>query len=254
MKMRKEVIENVKVRWWATRLKIFHRKINRRKYYGVKKLIEEYKEELKNLFEPFLEDVKNLIPENPQEKNFLKSLIAKLGKVTISADKTMAITKLLINAYLKGSRRVFTRVGVTIKTEDIKNIEPIKALHKDQLKYISNIEEEAKKKILDELTEGLREGKSIFEIRKSIIKKVEGIVESRAETIARSEIIKASAEGTRQSMIQAGIKEYIWLSARDNRVCEICRKLDGKIFKVEEAIMPVKDTHPNCRCSLVANI
>lgn len=44
-----------------------------------------------------------------------------------------------------------------------------------------------------------------------------------------------------------GIEEVMWNTERDEKVCEICNDLDGKIFPIDKA--PHKQ-HPNCRCYL----
>ena len=52
----------------------------------------------------------------------------------------------------------------------------------------------------------------------------------------------------------AGIEKYQILTAIDDRTCEECKKLDGKIFKVSEAKsgINVPPFHPGCRCTTIA--
>lgn len=44
-----------------------------------------------------------------------------------------------------------------------------------------------------------------------------------------------------------------WITALDERVCPICRPLQGKTWKVGDSTLqtPIRDTHPNCRCRLL---
>jgi len=42
-----------------------------------------------------------------------------------------------------------------------------------------------------------------------------------------------------------------FVTEKDAKVCEICRPLDDKIFDFNNAVIPIKDTHPNCRCVLI---
>jgi SPP1 gp7 family putative phage head morphogenesis protein len=72
----------------------------------------------------------------------------------------------------------------------------------------------------------------------------------RAETLARTEIIRAHAEA---QLVEYGnwidevrIKAE-WATAGDNRVCERCASREGQVLTIEQAqgLIPL---HPNCRC------
>jgi len=69
-------------------------------------------------------------------------------------------------------------------------------------------------------------------------------------TIARTEMLRAYREGTRRRYAEAGVKEWIWLSAQDLRTCPACLALHGRRFKVDEP----QRGHPNCRCTMVPAI
>lgn len=54
----------------------------------------------------------------------------------------------------------------------------------------------------------------------------------------------------------AAMKEVVWLTEADDRVCKICGPLDGLVAKAGDEFAPgirwpVVDTHGNCRCKLV---
>lgn len=78
--------------------------------------------------------------------------------------------------------------------------------------------------------------------------------ERRARILARTEIIRAHAEGTLQEFENFGVvgvevrAEFV--TAGDNRVCVECQGLEGQIFTIAEArgIIPV---HPDCRCAWI---
>jgi SPP1 gp7 family putative phage head morphogenesis protein len=58
-------------------------------------------------------------------------------------------------------------------------------------------------------------------------------------------------ELTVASAVQAykdnGAKQVMWLTMRDDKLCDECKELDGKIFDIDS--VPPKP-HPNCRCWL----
>lgn len=82
-------------------------------------------------------------------------------------------------------------------------------------------------------------------------KRIKGAVAGnawRAETIARTEILRTHRETTRQNFLENDdvVMGYQWLAARDSRSCIVCWTLSGKIFKTKEPF----GTHVNCRCTL----
>lgn len=70
----------------------------------------------------------------------------------------------------------------------------------------------------------------------------------RAERIARTEMIRASREASRQLYEQNdAITGYRRMATQDQRVCPGCLALSGTLHQTDE-IMP---SHPNCRCVMV---
>ena len=61
---------------------------------------------------------------------------------------------------------------------------------------------------------------------------------------------KATAEAELQAMKDAGVKKVMWLTERDDRVCDICYPLDGKVFDIDK--VPPHPAHYRCRCQLRA--
>lgn len=255
---RTKVKETLNRRWWDTKLRIYHRKINRIKHYGTKSLIKQYTDLVAEAYKPFFERLESILNSNISNEaapGILAYILGNLGVVTFSPTTILNINKILEEGFGRGARRVFTRTGQQLKVGEITNKEPLKALARQQIIYLREMEEAIRQTVKDVITVGLGEGKSIFEIKKDIMEKSQRITKHRAETIARSEIIKVSTEGTKQSMKEAGIERYLWLTARDNRVCLICQNMEkGNSYSFEDGPMPVKDSHPNCRCTIVAEI
>ena len=71
----------------------------------------------------------------------------------------------------------------------------------------------------------------------------------RAKLLARTEIIRAHAEGQLQEFRNWGIEGVSALAefstAKDDRVCPVCESLEGKVYTLDEAsgVIPV---HPQC--------
>lgn len=109
-----------------------------------------------------------------------------------------------------------------------------------------------------ELADGIARGDHPHEIARRMAKNIDGIGRDRAKLIARTEIIRAHAEGQLDAMKRTGVTHVgvavEWSTADDEHVCPLCRPLDGVVLAVEEAhgLIP---RHPNCRCAFVpANV
>lgn len=102
-----------------------------------------------------------------------------------------------------------------------------------------------------ELAEGLLANVGPKRIATLMNRHVEGIGLKRARVIARTEVIRANAEGQLATFEQFGLEEVHveaeLHTAGDDRVCPQCEGLEGKIVSIEEAhgMIPV---HANCRC------
>lgn len=108
------------------------------------------------------------------------------------------------------------------------------------------------------LADGMAQGKNPLVIARELNKNIEGIGKVRARTIARTETIRAHAEGQLDALEKLGIEEVgvmvEWSTAGDNLVCPLCEDLNGMVLKINEAhaIIP---RHPNCRCCWIpANV
>lgn len=60
---------------------------------------------------------------------------------------------------------------------------------------------------------------------------------------------KVTAEAAIQAYKDAGVKKVKWITERDDRVCEKCEPLDGKIFDIDK--VPQIPQHYHCRCILI---
>ncbi|KKL62939.1 hypothetical protein LCGC14_2180130 [marine sediment metagenome] len=73
----------------------------------------------------------------------------------------------------------------------------------------------------------------------------------RAQILARTEIIRAHAEGQLQEFKNWGILgvsvKAEWVTAGDARVCADCAANEGSVYTIEEAIGLIP-LHPQCRC------
>jgi len=119
----------------------------------------------------------------------------------------------------------------------------------------------------------IEEGLSLGEMRKQLGSVFEGWTTRRAETIARTETIRASARGSEEAWRQNGVKGKEWLVSSD--ACDFCLAMAEKTngigsnyfnqgdsltiegvgtmhFDYEDILGP--PLHPNCRCDLMPSM
>lgn len=95
---------------------------------------------------------------------------------------------------------------------------------------------------------GFDVGESINQIAARIQQVFTDASNYRAQMIARTEILGASNQGNILGYKESGVNRVEWLTARDERTCEICQPMDGDIENIgDEPPLPFS-THPNCRC------
>lgn len=132
-------------------------------------------------------------------------------------------------------------------------IEKVQLLASRSFDEIKGLSEKMVTKLTRTLTDGLVQGKGAREIGRDLVDDV-GVGKQQAEVIARTEIIRAHAEGQLVAFKQLGVEELgvavEWATADDERVCPLCRPMEGAIFKVDEAAGMIP-RHPNCRCAWI---
>jgi len=80
------------------------------------------------------------------------------------------------------------------------------------------------------------------------VRKAADIGRQRAETIARTEMIRSAREAQRQLYTENGaVTGYRRQATQDSRVCLACLALSGTL-QATDTIMP---SHPNCRCVMI---
>lgn len=87
----------------------------------------------------------------------------------------------------------------------------------------------------EKLKEGLEAGESLPELAERVRQIYEFSDEVRAERVARTEAFAVANSATREAWRQSGVvKTLKWFTALDERVCEFCEPMNGKIIGIEE--------------------
>lgn len=137
-------------------------------------------------------------------------------------------------------------------------VEKVKLLAGRVFTELNGITNVMSQQITRELTDGLVQGDNVHVIARRINDRVDKIGRTRSTILARTEIVRAHAEGQLDSLEELGVKEVgvavEWSTAGDDRVCPLCAPLEGVVMKIKEARGSIP-RHPQCRCAFVpANV
>ena len=245
--------------------RVFNRKIDARKYYGVGVNEKKYNEILQDAF-----SIEKII-EGAGFQELLRTRWLQTSKEDLEDIQNQArlllgpnqsqqneITELLVDSWGKGTRRVLNNEGDNVAKQILGGGEEIiedrlRNILAEQNTYYNNLRDEVSEKINEVIRRGRSTGESTSEITRRIREEAGNLTKHRASTISRTEVTKAHTEATKQVMRQAQIQRVIWLATLDRRTCQTCEDLNETVWDLEEAPTPVQDTHPNCRCTLIAD-
>ncbi len=111
--------------------------------------------------------------------------------------------------------------------------------------------------LINIITNGLKDGKSIPEIRGAIQADFDNISKTQAQRITRTEVLRASTEATLDAYEQSGVVEgKQWLTAGASDECADyegqIESLDGNFYgDTTDFADGDPPLHPNCRCVLL---
>lgn len=84
---------------------------------------------------------------------------------------------------------------------------------------------------------------------KQILQERFGVSYHRADALVRTELAHIQTQAAQQRYRDYGLDEMEVLVDPDERTCEICGKLDGKKYSINDK-MPIP-AHPRCRCCMI---
>lgn len=113
---------------------------------------------------------------------------------------------------------------------------------------------EFRERIVDRLAGGAYDGMNPLNVARDLERQFDS-GDYNWERLARSEIAVAQSDGKLALLKQQGVTLYDYTTAEDGRVSLICRTLAANgPYPVDDPAspLPMRDSHPNCRCSIVS--
>ncbi len=235
--------------------------------YGrdIQKMIIELAHETLKLFEKHIEPALNEQRQDTTEylvdgifdniKRMFKAIKKKATK-SFSERRKLAAAKKFVN-----SINLFNKHNIE-KQLSVKGIDPVQREPwleafmlnsiRDNVSYIKNIEENYLSEVEKVVYEGVKEGRSIKQIRESILERVD-VAEGRAQFLAVDQTGSILGQMTAQRHQNIGIDKFIWYDASDERVRKSHKELSGQVFSYDDPptingrkLLPGEDYR--CRC------
>lgn len=105
------------------------------------------------------------------------------------------------------------------------------------------------------LQTGIVQGKNPRVLAADLVKKFD-VSRYNAERLMRTELARVQTEAQKQSFERNGYDEYEYIACGKSDVCDICKALDGKHFKVKDMMVGenAPPMHPMCHCSVAAHM
>lgn len=106
------------------------------------------------------------------------------------------------------------------------------------------------------LMQGIRAGKSPDVIGRDLAKASEDMRPYRARALARTVITESASITEAETIKAAGLEDYQYIATLDERTCEVCGRMDGRVFRLEDRESGVNSPpmHINCRCTIACVI
>jgi len=212
-------------------------------------LLKQNEKKIKDLIEK--EAGKDTIKEIKSLPNLVKAIKGLLEFAGIKAISDAVIK----NNFLKG----WDSAEKQLSKNFIVNKEAIDFIQDYTFNNIKGMTEEIANDLRQELERGIMAGEGISKI-KSRVSKVFDVGENRAEMISRTESNRAENQGKLQAFKSSG-EEYNkqWISKIDSRTSPICKRLNGKVVKMDENFKdsqsgwegPCPPSHVDCRSSII---
>lgn len=102
---------------------------------------------------------------------------------------------------------------------------------------------------------GLIQGKNPKTLATELRKRF-NVKQSDAERLMQTELARVQVEVQKKSYIENGLEEYEYIACGGSDVCDVCKALDGKHFKIKD-MMPglnAPPMHPRCHCSTAPSV
>lgn len=179
------------------------------------------------------------------------------------------ILPVMSDLMLKSAGFAVDELGLDIAVD---NARVLDFVNKYSFKFAEKVSDTSVQDVRDVILKGQTEGQTIAEIKKGLLTKFDEWDKVRAESVARSEVIRSSNQGAKLAYQEAGITKVTWSAVGD--ACPYCLGLHGTTIGINEnfidngqsylpegaerplianyGAVDTPPAHPQCRCAITA--
>ncbi len=188
----------------------------------------------------------------PHMDALLRQLMDEFEIALGSADG--ALVKAMMEAWTRGALNASASLGLDAALRASRDAVAL-LMHERGMQLVRTVIHRGyESDLLAGLAEGAYNGESPANVARQLRRRF-GAHDYDWERLARSEIAQAQALGKEDEYRELGVEEYEYVTANDNRVSAICRaNAAGGPYPLGQGPLPMRDSHPNCRCTITAVI
>lgn len=215
-------------------------------------------EKLNKLFEDQQREVMDKVATLKSVKRFTKSVADKylFDQDAWEVEFRKEFGKFIEDMVIARASEVMSFMGGT-GTISLTTQRVLDFLNDEGLRFAKQVNETTRDNLIDQLSQGIKQGESIPELSNRVLSVYKEATDSRAEMIARTEVLRANNFATVEAYNQSEVVvEKEWYTALDEMVCPYCAPLHGQrtgkngVFKSAEfGNVEYPPLHPRCRCT-----
>lgn len=114
-------------------------------------------------------------------------------------------------------RKIGKTLGVSLRRDDPAVAQQLGSFARANVDLIKSLSRESIDELLPKILEAQAKGARVEELRSLIMERF-AVSKSRADLIARDQVLKLNGQITQSRQVRAGITEYIWSTSQDERV------------------------------------
>lgn len=191
---------------------------------------DQVKEVLKNL--------PNEVKDYNGKTKALEDLFDAEKWITIMAD---LITPISIDVFKQEAAAAAKLIGIEL--DNPLTPESRRALEHGIGLMARRYNETTRDQLKSRLEDGINQGLGLDDLKERVMEVYDFSNEVRAEMVARTETFRTANAATRDTWKQSGIvKSLKWYTAADERTCEFCGPMHGKVIGIDETFFNLGDT------------
>ena len=186
----------------------------------------------------------------PHMESLLRQLLAEFEIAQGSAEGDLV--KGMLDAWGRGAMNASTGLGLDAAVRASRDAVFILMQERGMQLVRTVIHRAYQDDLLAALAEGAFNGENPMIVARQLRRRF-GAHDYDWERLARSEIAQAQVLGKQAEYRELGVEQYDYVTADDEKVSKICRTHEAASpHPLETGPMPMRDSHPNCRCTIVA--